>query len=62
MMMLATDIYPVFAAVYWMSWKTPEPDIKGAAWFEDRTIAEYAREIWDIRPEQVSRHSRRDLQ
>lgn len=41
MMMLATDIYPVFAAVYWMSWKTPEPDIKGAAWFEDRTIAEY---------------------
>ena len=41
MMMLATDIYPVFAAVYWMSWKKPEPDIKGAAWFEDRTIAEY---------------------
>ena len=28
----------------------------------DRTIAEYAREIWDIHPEQVSRHSRRDLQ
>lgn len=41
MMMLATDIYPPFAAVYFMSWKTPEPDIKGAAWFEDRTIAEY---------------------
>jgi glycogen phosphorylase len=28
----------------------------------DRTIAEYAREIWGIRPEKVSRHSRRDLQ
>lgn len=27
----------------------------------DRTIAEYAREIWDIKPETVSRHSRRDL-
>jgi starch phosphorylase len=27
----------------------------------DRTIAEYARDIWDIRPETVSRHSRRDL-
>ncbi len=27
----------------------------------DRTIAEYAREIWDIKPESVSRHSRRDL-
>jgi starch phosphorylase len=28
----------------------------------DRTIAEYAREIWGITPEQVNRHSRRDLQ
>lgn len=27
----------------------------------DRTIAEYASEIWDIKPETVSRHSRRDL-
>jgi starch phosphorylase len=27
----------------------------------DRTIAEYAREIWGISPEKVSRHSRRDL-
>jgi starch phosphorylase len=27
----------------------------------DRTIAEYAREIWDIHPEKVSRHSRRNL-
>jgi len=27
----------------------------------DRTIAEYARDIWDIKPEAVSRHSRRDL-
>lgn len=27
----------------------------------DRTIAEYAREIWNIKPETVSRHSRRDL-
>ncbi|HIJ94744.1 MAG TPA: glycogen/starch/alpha-glucan phosphorylase [Desulfuromonadales bacterium] len=27
----------------------------------DRTIAEYASEIWDIKPEAVSRHSRRDL-
>ncbi|NTW98561.1 MAG: glycogen/starch/alpha-glucan phosphorylase [Geobacteraceae bacterium] len=27
----------------------------------DRTIAEYAREIWDIKPETISRHSRRDL-
>jgi starch phosphorylase len=27
----------------------------------DRTIAEYAREIWGINPEQVRRHSRRDL-
>ena len=28
----------------------------------DRTIAEYAREIWGINPEKVSRHSRCDLQ
>ncbi|MDD2365256.1 MAG: glycogen/starch/alpha-glucan phosphorylase [Desulfuromonadaceae bacterium] len=27
----------------------------------DRTISEYAREIWDIKPEKISRHSRRDL-
>ncbi|MDD2899611.1 MAG: glycogen/starch/alpha-glucan phosphorylase [Desulfuromonadaceae bacterium] len=27
----------------------------------DRTIAEYASEIWNIKPEQISRHSRRDL-
>ena len=27
----------------------------------DRTIAEYAREIWNIKPEKISRHSRRDL-
>jgi len=27
----------------------------------DRTIAEYARDIWDIKPEKISRHSRRDL-
>jgi hypothetical protein len=27
----------------------------------DRTIAEYAREIWGISPEKISRHSRRDL-
>ena len=27
----------------------------------DRTIAEYAGEIWDIKPEPVRRHSRRDL-
>ncbi|MDD2271849.1 MAG: glycogen/starch/alpha-glucan phosphorylase [Desulfuromonadaceae bacterium] len=27
----------------------------------DRTIAEYARDIWNIKPEKVSRHSRRDL-
>ncbi len=27
----------------------------------DRTIAEYAREIWGIQPEKISRHSRRDL-
>jgi GST-like protein len=41
MMMLATDIYPPFAAVYFMSWKKPEPYLEAAAWFEDRTIAEY---------------------
>lgn len=41
MMMLATDIYPPYAAVYWMSWKKPEPYMEAAAWFEDRTIAEY---------------------
>lgn len=28
----------------------------------DRTISEYARDIWDIKPEPISRHSRRDLQ
>ncbi len=27
----------------------------------DRTIGEYAREIWGITPEKISRHSRRDL-
>jgi starch phosphorylase len=27
----------------------------------DRTIAEYAREIWNIKPEAVTRHSRHDL-
>ncbi|KAB0669491.1 glycogen/starch/alpha-glucan phosphorylase [Oryzomonas sagensis] len=27
----------------------------------DRTIAEYAREIWDVKPEKIGRHSRRDL-
>ncbi|KAA0895373.1 glycogen/starch/alpha-glucan phosphorylase [Oryzomonas rubra] len=27
----------------------------------DRTIAEYAREIWGVKPEKVGRHSRRDL-
>jgi len=27
----------------------------------DRTIDEYAREIWNIKPEKISRHSRRDL-
>ena len=27
----------------------------------DRTISEYAREIWDIKPEKISRHSRRNL-
>jgi starch phosphorylase len=28
----------------------------------DRTVAEYAGEIWGIKPEKVNRHSRRDLQ
>jgi GST-like protein len=41
LMMLATDIYPPFAAVYYMSWTKPEPYREAAAWFEDRTIAEY---------------------
>jgi GST-like protein len=41
MMMLATDIYPPFAAVYFMTWVKPEPYMEAAAWFEDRTIAEY---------------------
>jgi GST-like protein len=41
MMMLATDIYPPFAAVYYMNWKKPEPHMEAAAWFEDRTIGEY---------------------
>jgi len=41
MMMLATDIYPSYAAVYYMSWKKPEPNLDAAAWFEDRTISEY---------------------
>jgi starch phosphorylase len=27
----------------------------------DRTIAEYARDIWDVKPEKVGRHNRRDL-
>ena len=27
----------------------------------DRTIAEYASEIWGIHPEKVCRHSRREL-
>jgi starch phosphorylase len=27
----------------------------------DRTISEYASEIWNIKPEKISRHSRRDL-
>ena len=27
----------------------------------DRTIGEYARDIWNIKPEKISRHSRRDL-
>ena len=41
MMMLATDIYPAYAAVYLMSWIKPEPYRDAAAWFEDRTVAEY---------------------
>ena len=41
MMMLATDIYPPFAAVYFMTWVKPEPYMEAAAWFEDRTITEY---------------------
>lgn len=41
MMMLATDIYPPYAAVYHMSWKKPEPNLDAAAWFEDRIISEY---------------------
>jgi GST-like protein len=41
LMMLATDIYPPYAAVYYMTWKKPEPYMEAAAWFEDRTIAEY---------------------
>jgi GST-like protein len=41
MMMLATDIYPPFAAVYFMTWRKPEPFMEAAAWFEDQTIAEY---------------------
>ncbi|MSP82096.1 MAG: glutathione S-transferase family protein [Alphaproteobacteria bacterium] len=40
-MMLATDIYPPYAAVYFMSW-LDEPKLPAAAWFEDRAIAEYA--------------------
>jgi GSH-dependent disulfide-bond oxidoreductase len=41
LMMLATDIYPPFAAVYYMNWNKPDPYMEAAAWFEDRTIAEY---------------------
>ncbi len=39
-MMLSTDAYPPFAAVYFMTW-LDEPDMRAAAWFEDRTVAEY---------------------
>lgn len=39
-MMLATDVYPPYAAVYFMTWQD-EPNMPAAAWFEDRTIAEY---------------------
>lgn len=39
-MMLATDVYPPYAAVYFMTWMD-EPDMKAAAWFEDQTIKEY---------------------
>ena len=41
LMMLATDIYPPYAAVYYMTWNKPEPHMEAALWFEDRTIAEY---------------------
>ncbi len=40
-MMLATDVYPPYAAVYFMTWMD-EPDMKAAAYFEDQTIKEYA--------------------
>ena len=40
-MMLATDVYPPYAAVYFMSW-LEQPNLAAAAWFEERTIAEYA--------------------
>ena len=40
-MMLATDVYPPYASVYFMTWQD-EPNMPAAAWFEDRTIAEYA--------------------
>lgn len=40
-MMLATDVYPPYAAVYFMTW-LDEPDMRAAAWFEDQTIKEYA--------------------
>jgi len=42
MMMLVTDVYPPFAAVYWMSWRKPEPFVEAAQWFEDRMIGEVA--------------------
>lgn len=40
-MMLATDVYPPYAAVYFMTW-LDVPDMRAAAWFEDQTIKEYA--------------------
>ena len=40
-MMLATDVYPPYAAVYFMTW-LDEPNMKAAAHFEDQTIKEYA--------------------
>ena len=40
-MMLATDVYPPYAAVYFMSW-LDQPNLPAAAYFEDRMIAEYA--------------------
>ena len=40
-MMLATDVYPPYAAVYFMTW-LDEPNMKAAAYFEDRMIKEYA--------------------